>query len=552
VPGAFELPLIASYAARVGRYAGVVCLGAVIRGETDHYDYVCARPPAGSAGAARHRRAVRLRRAHRRHDGAGARARASRAAASATGRHAVEAVLARWRSSARCRAPPPRRLRGPAAAPYGLQASARGESPRDRLYSPAVWQRSVTLRQGSGVRPQPQPLDGRHQAPLRSEPAAVRIDDAGTPRRVYVCTRCLKAGKVTKAAERAGGCRACSLGPAIAVDLLAKVIACRDRSQSGPLPRARRGRPGALEARREEVNDLNVFPVADGDTGDNMVLTLRAVLPSSTACRARRGPHDRRDRPRGDRQLGRARGAAGRARQLRRDPLAADPRRRRGARLSRPGELIDPTLIGAALARAADQAYSSVREPAEGTILTVAREMAHKVATDLAHMRGDPRSGPATPPRAAGRAIARRDRARGRRRAGLGQARPDLLRCCARRASSTPAATADGHLRGRSSRRCAATEPPPLEHHAPARITHPQHSSAPIATARTSPSPVAISSPPASSARSRSSATRCSSSATDDAEGARPHRRARAATAVFAAAGEVSHLDVADMRAGGR
>ena len=33
-----------------------------------------------------------------------------------------------------------------------------------------------------------------------------------------------------------------------------------------------------LEARRQEVNDLNVFPVADGDTGDNMLLTLRAVL----------------------------------------------------------------------------------------------------------------------------------------------------------------------------------------------------------------------------------------------------------------------------------
>ncbi|MEA2355582.1 MAG: fatty acid kinase, partial [Solirubrobacteraceae bacterium] len=33
-----------------------------------------------------------------------------------------------------------------------------------------------------------------------------------------------------------------------------------------------------LESRRQEVNDLNVFPVADGDTGDNMVLTLRAVL----------------------------------------------------------------------------------------------------------------------------------------------------------------------------------------------------------------------------------------------------------------------------------
>ena len=33
-----------------------------------------------------------------------------------------------------------------------------------------------------------------------------------------------------------------------------------------------------LEARREEINDLNVFPVADGDTGDNMALTMRAVL----------------------------------------------------------------------------------------------------------------------------------------------------------------------------------------------------------------------------------------------------------------------------------
>ena len=53
---------------------------------------------------------------------------------------------------------------------------------------------------------------------------------------------------------------------------------------------------------------------------------------------------------------------------------------------SRPGELVDPVLIGAALARAADQAYGSVREPAEGTILTVVREMAHRVASELAHM----------------------------------------------------------------------------------------------------------------------------------------------------------------------
>jgi 6,7-dimethyl-8-ribityllumazine synthase len=47
VPGAFELPLAAGYAARSGRFAGVACLGAVIRGETDHYDFVCAETARG-------------------------------------------------------------------------------------------------------------------------------------------------------------------------------------------------------------------------------------------------------------------------------------------------------------------------------------------------------------------------------------------------------------------------------------------------------------------------------------------------------------------------
>jgi 6,7-dimethyl-8-ribityllumazine synthase len=47
VPGAFELPLAASYAAHSGRFAGIACLGAVIRGETDHYDFVCAETARG-------------------------------------------------------------------------------------------------------------------------------------------------------------------------------------------------------------------------------------------------------------------------------------------------------------------------------------------------------------------------------------------------------------------------------------------------------------------------------------------------------------------------
>ena len=49
VPGAFELPLAARYCADSGRYDGVACVGAVIRGETDHYDYVCDQAASGIA-----------------------------------------------------------------------------------------------------------------------------------------------------------------------------------------------------------------------------------------------------------------------------------------------------------------------------------------------------------------------------------------------------------------------------------------------------------------------------------------------------------------------
>jgi 6,7-dimethyl-8-ribityllumazine synthase len=49
VPGAFELPLAAKYCAESGRYEGVACLGAVIRGETSHYDHVCETAARGIA-----------------------------------------------------------------------------------------------------------------------------------------------------------------------------------------------------------------------------------------------------------------------------------------------------------------------------------------------------------------------------------------------------------------------------------------------------------------------------------------------------------------------
>ena len=118
--------------------------------------------------------------------------------------------------------------------------------------------------------------------------------------------------------------------------------------------------------------------------------------------------------------------------------------------VSRPGQLIDPTLIGAALANAADRAYSSVRDPAEGTILTVAREMAHQIATDVAHSPENPRLEPDDRARGAGQGDRSGARARGPRRPGHRQARPGTARAAAgsggrRRRRLWP----DDHVRGR-------------------------------------------------------------------------------------------------------
>ena len=140
-----------------------------------------------------------------------------------------------------------------------------------------------------------------------------------------------------------------------------------------------------LEERRQEVNDLNVFPVADGDTGDNMAMTMRAVMEEL----------DRLDGLEVD-EVGRTRlvqalaraalmGARGNSGVI----LSQIVRGAAEELASRPGELIDPVLIASAFASAADAAYDSVREPAEGTMLTVFREMAHSTARQLSRLESD-------------------------------------------------------------------------------------------------------------------------------------------------------------------
>jgi dihydroxyacetone kinase-like predicted kinase len=141
----------------------------------------------------------------------------------------------------------------------------------------------------------------------------------------------------------------------------------------------------ALQARRDEVNALNVFPVADGDTGDNMVQTLEAALDELDRLVDGSEGDTVDDIGRDEIVASVARAALLGARGNSGVILSQLIRGAAEELASRPGELIDPVLVGAALARAVDQAYGSVREPAEGTILTVVREMAHQVASELAH-----------------------------------------------------------------------------------------------------------------------------------------------------------------------
>jgi DAK2 domain fusion protein YloV len=231
-----------------------------------------------------------------------------------------------------------------------------------------------------------------------------------------------------------------------------------------------------LESRRQEINDLNVFPVADGDTGDNMALTLQAVLVEVDQLAA--------DGNRSIDQIGRdeivesvARAALLGARGNSGVILSQLIRGAAEELVSRPGELVDPVLIGAAMARAAQRAYGSVRAPAEGTILTVMREMATRVATDLAHM-GDTRLGSEGDPAVQNALIAdvlERALQAGEESVRRGPEMLEILR-------TSGVVDAGGHaltiiFAGVIAALRGSDAPEVARHAAPVRISHPEHSS---------------------------------------------------------------------------
>jgi uncharacterized protein len=303
-----------------------------------------------------------------------------------------------------------------------------------------------------------------------------------------------------------------------------------------------------LESRREEVNDLNVFPVADGDTGDNMALTLRAVLDELDRLQGADGHRTIDEIGREEIVQSVARAALLGARGNSGVILSQLIRGAAEELVSRPGQLIDQTLIGAALVNAADRAYSSVREPAEGTILTVAREMAHKIVNDVAHSSENPRMGPATEPQVQDAAIARALESAVAAGQDSVKRSPELL-AALRDAGVVDAggygltiifAGVVAALRG--------DEPPDLDHHAPARISHPEHSSSTYRFCTN----FAVTGSGLSIGRFIAPLELLGDSVlvVGDEVTLKVHLHTdepEQATAVFAGAGEVSRLDVADM-----
>ncbi len=137
-----------------------------------------------------------------------------------------------------------------------------------------------------------------------------------------------------------------------------------------------------LDARRGEINDLNVYPVADGDTGDNMARTMYAVLLELDRIAEEEG--EEVDRNAVVHAVARAAlmGARGNSGVI----LSQIVRGAAEYLATRPGDLISPMLLSSALSSAADAAYESVRNPTEGTMLTVIRAMANSASMQLARL----------------------------------------------------------------------------------------------------------------------------------------------------------------------
>jgi DAK2 domain fusion protein YloV len=139
-----------------------------------------------------------------------------------------------------------------------------------------------------------------------------------------------------------------------------------------------RGALGSLELSRERIDDLNVYPVPDGDTGTNLTFTVRGIVEALDASTAT-------DRPALAREVSRAalmsaRGNSG---------VILSQIVRGAAEVLRAADQIDSAVIARAFRSGSDEAYRAVRRPVEGTMLTVIRELAEAAESQAARQAPD-------------------------------------------------------------------------------------------------------------------------------------------------------------------
>ena len=127
-----------------------------------------------------------------------------------------------------------------------------------------------------------------------------------------------------------------------------------------------------MEASRRRIDDLNVYPVPDGDTGTNLTLTVRAVKEALDKL-------EESDRERLAQQIARAAlmGARGNS------GVILSQIVRGFADVIGDAETIDSAALARAFRSASDAAYRAVREPQEGTMLTVIRELAEEAEAQV-------------------------------------------------------------------------------------------------------------------------------------------------------------------------
>jgi DAK2 domain fusion protein YloV len=139
---------------------------------------------------------------------------------------------------------------------------------------------------------------------------------------------------------------------------------------------------GHLDERRREVNDLNVFPVADGDTGDNMALTLQAVIEALQSVDGRQVDEMGRQAIVDAVAHAALMGARGNSGVILSQIVSGAAQ----VLAERKGQLVDPELVRVALLKATATARQAVPNPAPGTMLTVLEEMTDAIEDHIRQM----------------------------------------------------------------------------------------------------------------------------------------------------------------------